>query len=506
MDFSLVDQLRACIPCARKPDVDSDDDLEAHRSGRPELDHLLFDSEHEATDPEADAMSLHSTIGLSSRQRRKSSKKRASGKSIRIFGYDLFGRPQPPEPSPPQSEDESSALVPPPFPNGAARPRTISGNSVDHDAAPIQDQTIATLSASQITPTGLSKWAAPLTDEQIAKEEDEQREKEERRARRAARRLRKQQQREAEVEAAADLAAGFGVPTGGRPADEPEFEGFPGGTATLAQDAAPMTIHPADDIGENDPGYGPYVQGSQQMIPPNLDADEQEESEDDVDVGGEYNRRSKKSGYSPRNSQSGSRSGGGSSSRNSYSKHSHSSSVVDGSSYAARRASRSLQPNAQHRPPYLPQNVPLPPSSAGSNYNPRPPTQKRNSNLAVELPPHFPSLSDPLKRGHGRQDSYSSAARSHVSSSRSNTSVRSPGPNAQNAFEVNASARTPQVQSTGVGVDSNFGEHTVTDFDSGRDLDSSSISNGFPSTGFGGRSQRSPFLNGQAAGSFANAS
>ena len=286
-EFSLWDQVRACLGCWRRPDVDGDDDLENGGSAGPELDRLLFESEHDTTNIEADVLSLHSDLGISRNtnvRRNRHSRRRGGGKAISVFGYNLFGRPRAPYLSPNHSEDESSALDPPP-----PQPRIPQSDPapLDPDPAPISDAAIATLAPPHAN-AALAKWDAPLTDEQIALEEGRQREKEERMARRAARRLRKRQRAEAEAEVTADLAAGLEIPT---PHDDvPQFEGFPGGNATLARDA----VRPQFDSEENE--YGPWVGNSQQQYygephPPSTGDDDFED--DQVDVGGEYNRRSR---------------------------------------------------------------------------------------------------------------------------------------------------------------------------------------------------------------------
>lgn len=477
-DFSLFDQLRACLPCIRRPDIDSDgdDDVEARgargsAAARPELDRLLFDSDHEATDVEADAMSLHSNVG--GRSRRNKKRRRGAGKSIKIFGYDLFGRPRLPDASPEHSEDESSALAPAGLLNlrPGPRPRVTSSTSsapLDPDAEALPDAAIATLASSpppfsstatsHTTPNAASanaKWAAPLTDEQIALEEEQQREKEERKARRAARRLRKQQRAEAEAEAAAGLDGGDprasshdqhrGARMNGNEPDN-EFEGFPGGNATLARDAVPPKF--------NDDDFGPWVGQTDGQAPPNSninprynrsrgqsvsastinDDDEVYDSEEDAaDAGGEYNRRSRASG-----SASGSRSNGESSSRQSRSRGSRSqasSSLIDGSLYAT-RPRRPQGTSAASRPGHGAQNVPLPPSSAGSY-------------RIDQLPPQFhPSQQPqiPSKKSRSRS-SRSAAALSHggSSSTSQSTSIRSP---TQELFPA---------QIPGIGVESPFG-------------------------------------------------
>lgn len=433
-EFSLWDQIRACLGCWRRPDVDGDDDLENGGSAGPELDRLLFESEHDTTNIEADVLSLHSDLGMSRNtnvRRNRHSRRRGGGKAISVFGYNLFGRPRAPYLSPNHSEDESSALDPPP----------PQSRIPQLDPAPISDAAIATLAPPHAN-AALAKWDAPLTDEQIALEEGRQREKEERMARRAARRLRKRQRAEAEAEVTADLAAGFEIPT---PHDDsPEFEGFPGGNATLARDAA----RPQFDGEENE--YGPWVGNSQQQYygephPPSTGDDDFED--DQVDVGGEYNRRSRTSGHSG--------SGSGSNSRHSRTGHSQASSIIDGSLYAA--PSRRTQ-STKRGGIASPHNIPLPPSSSGTSYG---------VDNVPQLPKH-PSRR--LQSGH----SHSSAARSHGSSSASqSTSIRSPL--AQEFFG----------QTSDISVEPQFGNVEDIELIRGSRIASSPKIIGLPSTAFG---------------------
>ena len=428
-NFSIIDQIRACLPCLRPPAVDGDDDALGAGRGVPELDRLLFDTEHDTTDAEADAMSLHSNMGATrSKKHKKRGKRRINGaKSVRLFGYDLFGRPRPLSPSPPASEDESSALVPP---NHPSRSRSTSG-SLDPDAAPLPEAAIANLSRHA------SKWTPPLTDEQIAIEEQKQREKEERRAKRALRQLRKQH---AVATNSEELGPSSAVESG-------EFEGFPGGNATLARDA----FHPTPMQFEDDGEFGPYVEvprgGPEEA--------NHEESDDEVDVGGEYNRRSRK----PTNSGS----GDGSSSRS----RSYKSSIADGSLYVPPHTRRS-KPHGLNliQQQQAPHNIPLPLSSAGG------------SQPDLEPPP----LRLKKSRSKGRSShSQSSASTSHP------PSTPSPGPGSISSahihsegnliFQVGADRLEPSIPPL----------HPP-------DV----VSSGFPSTGFGGvNGKRSGLRGGQ---------
>lgn len=480
-DFSVWDQIRACLHCTRRPDIESDDDLEGGPSSqRPELDRLLFDSEHDATDIEADAMSLHSNVGLSpaaAARRRSKKKRRGMGKTVKIFGYDLFGRPRLADPSPNQSEDEeqeTSALVNNPRrptrakADSSSRGTTATSASLDPDAEPLPDEAIATLSSpskpSASTSTS-TKWDAPLTDEQIRMEEEMQKEKEERKARRAAKRLAKQQRAEAEADAAAGFGDDIPSPLPNAPRrhhDGEQFEGFPGGNATLARDAVVPPSFDAKDDGE----FGPWIAGNTRQnrrspIPPQLSQQssttgyDYDDSEDDAaDAGGEYNRRSRASANSG--------SAGDSSSRPSRSHHSHTSSVVDGSAYASRPRrghSVSLHPSAY--------NVPLPPSSAGSYHG-------------GDTTPQLPQF--PAKKTKKR------SIRSRSSATSESASLQSPAPYQESFFPSQGVVVEPSL-----GGGSDHGEPSIRP---------SPLQTRFPSTGFGGSlssGKRSPFLDAQGA-------
>ncbi len=387
--FSVTDQVRACFPCFHTSTHQSDD--EGIQGGAPELDGLLFNSEHEQTDIEADEMSLHSNVGVA-RLKFRRQKRSANPKTIRLFGYDLFGRSRISHLSPTHSEDDTPAH------ESHRRIRTISGSSLDPDATPVPDSTINNLSR------GVNMWTPPLTDEQIAREEEEQREKEERRARRAARRLRRQQRAEAIAEARTGLTAD---PSG---VEETDFEGFPGGNATLARDAFRPSLQQLEPEAE----FGPYVKG------PASSRTEREESDDEVDIGGEYNRKSR--------SRTKYGSGDGSSSRSmSY----ESSSITDGSLFVPPHSKRPANLNLiQQR--QAPHNVPLPPSSANSS-------EDRRNNMT-------------------RPKSYIARSQSSASTSQP-SSIASP---------VDPVAYNPHIQRDGIAQGMNIG---------GWD-------NGFPSAGF----------------------
>ena len=182
MHFSWTDSFQAavssCLPCLKSSDPASDsEDGQASRPRNPafahaippprarpdELEGLLADASDDA-----DALSLHTNPG----ERRTRKKRRKQPKHIRVFGYDLFGRPPAIQLPESDGEDDAGALS---ARRGAGdRARKISTSTLDSDAAPLDASTIEELSAARHA-------------EALAREEEERREKEERRRKRKER-------------------------------------------------------------------------------------------------------------------------------------------------------------------------------------------------------------------------------------------------------------------------------------------------------------------------------
>lgn len=167
--FSWSDGLRAalspCLTCLKSRE-DSDNEDSQNRNRGPdfvpraradELEGLLADSD------DAETLSLHSNIGQGGKRKKRARR----GKTIKLFGFDLFGKPPIHLP-----EDEDDSLAPP------RRTRTISSSTVDSDAAPLDPATIAQLSAARAA-------------ESVAQEEADRAAKEERRRRRRERKAQK---------------------------------------------------------------------------------------------------------------------------------------------------------------------------------------------------------------------------------------------------------------------------------------------------------------------------
>lgn len=177
--FSWSDNLRAalapCLACfhTRQDNDDEEQGQYNHhhatsnrgpdyvpRARADELEGLLADSD------DAETLSLHSNIGRDDNRRRK---RRRPRKGIRLFGFDLFGKP----PIHLPEDDEVDAR--------RARSRTISASTLDSDAAPLDPSMIDQLSA-----TRLAEGEAQREAERLAKEERRRRRKEKKAARQAA--------------------------------------------------------------------------------------------------------------------------------------------------------------------------------------------------------------------------------------------------------------------------------------------------------------------------------
>lgn len=264
--FSWSDSLRAltepCLACLR-----------SSKSERNDLEDLLVDS-GSATTADAETLSLHSNPGaLALAQRRRRSR---FGKSIRLFGWDLFGRRQPIRL--PDDDDEEEEAEDAEGHRGEQRqearkkkrksrrspPPTISSSTLDSDAAPLDSAAIVSHATKH------------------AEEEEA------RAARRAQRRERKERER-----AALALALEHAAVLDG----EGEFEGFPGSGAAAAAPSPPPTVcDGVDDARTPQLRHIPY------------DDDDEEDLEEEGDFGaGVYARRTPGSSDSGRGSDSRSR-------------------------------------------------------------------------------------------------------------------------------------------------------------------------------------------------------
>ncbi|KAI0253452.1 hypothetical protein BJV78DRAFT_1281001 [Lactifluus subvellereus] len=241
--FSWSDSLRAltspCLSCLRS------------KSERNDLEDLLADS-GSGTTAEAETLSLHSNPGVPRRKRAR------FGKSIRLFGWNLFGRAPIRLPDDEEEEEEQAAQVAQAGKRRRRRPPppTISTSTLDSDAAPLDSAAIASRATRH------------------AEEEAE------RAARRARRRERKNKKR-----AALALALEHAATLDG----DAEFEGFPGSGGRCAP--VPSPLAPGSEPGAGTAG-----------------ADDDDDGDEEGDFGaGAYTRRTPGSSDSGRGSDSRSR-------------------------------------------------------------------------------------------------------------------------------------------------------------------------------------------------------
>ncbi|OSD02582.1 hypothetical protein PYCCODRAFT_1477573 [Trametes coccinea BRFM310] len=283
LQFSWSDSCRAalsCLPCLKSSDEPSDSEYDNQNANRhlngalahviippprarpDELEGLLADASDDA-----ETLSLHSNIGDRSRRGRKSKKKRrrdGGPKHIRLFGFDLFGRP--PAIQLPESDEEDAGEGR----SSRPRPRTISTDTLDSDAAPLDVSAIQELSAARHA-------------EALAREEEERRAKEERRRRRREKRELKRAAMARALELHADT--------------NEEFEGFPGSGVAYDHAFSPSLGSGSGSLSVSDSqDFGPFAQG---QLAQHFDADAAlaaEEEGDGADFGGEsYTHRPRKS-------------------------------------------------------------------------------------------------------------------------------------------------------------------------------------------------------------------
>ncbi|KAH9005565.1 hypothetical protein EDB86DRAFT_1458887 [Lactarius hatsudake] len=224
--FSWSDSLRAlaapCLSCLR-----------ASKTERNDLEDLLVDSASgTTTDRDAETLSLHSNPGAPRRKRTRFTK------SIRLFGWNLFGRPPIRLPDDDEEEEEEgreqgqgsgsrrrSRRAPPP---------ALSSSTLDSDAAPLDSAAI-------------ESHATKRAEEEAARAE--------RRARRRERKERKS--------AALALALEHGSVLDGNA----EFEGFPGSggrrpplpASPFARSSEGDSRDDDEDDDEGDFGAGAYA-------------------------------------------------------------------------------------------------------------------------------------------------------------------------------------------------------------------------------------------------------
>lgn len=280
-NFSWQDSFQAifgpCLACLHKPpQLESDDELDQNASSRnpnrrarsDELEGLLADTD------DAETLSLHSHIGDRDHKRKK---KRKPKKAIKVFGYDLFGRP-PIHLTDDEDETQAEGSSGRREGHGQERQRTISSSSMD--AAPLDPSTIERMSAAQVAA-------------KVAAEEEERRAKEERRRKRRE----KKELKRASL-AMALHQAGFPDHDGHTPS--PFHRSMVDGADTPS--TAISSPAPFDD-------FGPFEHGQATHVQSHLDADDADF--DGADFGGaSYARRTGASNSGGTGSDSRSRTSG----------------------------------------------------------------------------------------------------------------------------------------------------------------------------------------------------
>ncbi|KAF8886768.1 hypothetical protein BD779DRAFT_1673068 [Infundibulicybe gibba] len=222
--------LKSCLPCLivrAESGLDADEAQQSNNSWRNNLNNpndttanraeRARPDELEGLLADSDALSLHTNPGD---RRRKAKTAAKAKKSIRVFGFDLFGRPRQPISLPEDEEGED-----PLHRSRRTSSTTATSSTFDSDASPL-DPTIID-----------AQLAAQVLGELKQKEQERQKRRERRERKRLAR----------------SLAAG---------GDGNEFEGFQG---------SGDIIHRPASISEE---YGPYVEAA--LPPPAGGADDDE--------------------------------------------------------------------------------------------------------------------------------------------------------------------------------------------------------------------------------------
>ncbi|KAL5498576.1 hypothetical protein ACEPAH_1930 [Sanghuangporus vaninii] len=324
-DFSWTDSVRAtfstCLPCfsSRTPDSEAEQEQENSSTRRgqqtryEELEGLLRNDPSDTDGGDAETMSLHSNLGSGEGRRKRNKKRRNSRnhKSIRLFGFHLFGRP-PIQLSDSENDgeqvDSSRRRRARNRPGHLAIGQLSSAHSsssadaetfgvFDSDASPLDPTLISQLSPQDAA--ARAARAAAEREEEEARRRQEQFEKEERRRKRRER-------KEAERRAAMGMSM-----------DGQEFEGFPG-SGSLRPPFSPLSPGSLSSIPTSPPApaeeFGPYVGAP--SLPPlasanpprsrhGLAAGDDGEGEDEADFGGEaYTRKAHPSSRGSRGSDS----------------------------------------------------------------------------------------------------------------------------------------------------------------------------------------------------------
>ena len=269
--FSWSDTVKiafiTCLPCLQpNSDQRSEHEEQPHnptinripRARPDELQGLLADVD---TDVDAETVSLHFNPGRGKRNmKKKRTKRHDNPRRITLFGYNLFGRPV-------QLPDEDDALY---RGNGNSTPTTTitahSTSTFDSDAAPLDSDTIAALSSSNITDAA---QASADMEAQRLKEKEERRQR--RREKNGLKRL------------------GESMAAQGIIGDGDVFEGFQGSGGFMAPRLRKDHLrNPSATFSGSDTGSGSAVSGSAQEYGPFVAAPvpRPDDDHDDADLDG----------------------------------------------------------------------------------------------------------------------------------------------------------------------------------------------------------------------------
>ena len=271
--FSWSDTVKiafiSCLPCLKQRSEHEDQShnpaINRIPRARPdELQGLLADVD---TDVDAETLSLHFNPGRSKRNKKKRTKRHDNPRRITFFGYNLFGRPI-------QLPDEDDALYN--RGNGNLTPSTTitahSTSTFDSDAAPLDSDTIAALSSSNITAAAQS--SADVEAQRL-------KEKEERRQRRREKN---------EIKRLGESMAAQGII-----GDGDVFEGFQGSggfMAPLLRKDHPRISSATFSESDSGSGSGSAQEYGRFVAAPSKYPPQPEDDHDDADLdGGEYARK-----------------------------------------------------------------------------------------------------------------------------------------------------------------------------------------------------------------------
>lgn len=177
----------ACFPQYQQSTEDNDNNNNNNNQGnanrdRDELESLLRNAEHSDGEMDTDAVSLHSNVGNPRRkdfkrqkQRRRRRKHNSKG-TIRLFGYDLFGKPAVGQTAEGYSDDGDDGDDDDGDNDDSERRRIsrLSSSTLDSDPMPVEDDTIARLSAGRTRRPSQSQSQSRVEVAQPSQTQDEE--------------------------------------------------------------------------------------------------------------------------------------------------------------------------------------------------------------------------------------------------------------------------------------------------------------------------------------------